>query len=357
MSDQQNKDKSNDVLWIGVLFAAAVAVIWYFFGTQITGYFLTLKLWEYKLVNAIFPTEYMIGIENAISQTPVKDWTSKGVIKAADIIGYVINIPLSLFLVFITYRRWKNSPVNKFKRKFTMKSLAKNEVHVWPHINPVLNVDLIKEPLDSGPFAMAYRPYDLSVKANLLSDPRNVSSLINHKAEKFFIEQLGKLWNGVNNLKPHEKALLLIFSAYACGNKNGAQKAFDALNYQAEHYKSTMDFSVTNDLMKHLEDPQIKKIISKHAYVYTVMASILEFAKSRGVVPTSSFIWLKPRDRKLFLVLNCVGRQTPFAEVAGTYGHWMAEKIAKHKLEVPYVENAIEGLKKALSEVKLEQED
>ncbi len=45
-----------------------------------------------------------------------------------------------------------------------------------------------------------------------------------------------------------------------------------------------------------------------------------------GVQASADFLWLKPIDRRLWYMLNTVGRQTPFAEVAGPYAHWLAER-------------------------------
>jgi len=81
------------------------------------------------------------------------------------------------------------------------------------------------------------------------------------------------------------------------------------------------------------------------------MASMLEEARADGVVASSDFLWLKPMDRKLWYTLNCVGRQTPFAEVAGIFAHWLAEKEVNRKLFVPTVEKATNALELALKDV------
>jgi intracellular multiplication protein IcmP len=46
-----------------------------------------------------------------------------------------------------------------------------------------------------------------------------------------------------------------------------------------------------------------------------------------------------------------VGRQTPFAEVAGIFAHWVAEKESGRKLLVPMVDEATRALEVALKEV------
>ena len=86
------------------------------------------------------------------------------------------------------------------------------------------------------------------------------------------------------------------------------------------------------------------------------MASLLQASRDDGVVPSSEFLWLKPIDRRLWYVLNCVGRQTPYSEVAGPFAHWKAERAMKRKMLVPMVDEAIRALEIAIKEVKLSPE-
>jgi 2-dehydro-3-deoxygluconokinase len=65
----------------------------------------------------------------------------------------------------------------------------------------MVHVDLMKEPFDKGPYAMALRPYDFAVKYKLLLDETNVNSLDKIRAEKLFQSQLGKLWTSFDKLK------------------------------------------------------------------------------------------------------------------------------------------------------------
>lgn len=52
-------------------------------------------------------------------------------------------------------------------------------------------------------------------------------------------------------------------------------------------------------------------------------------------------------------MLNCVGRQTPFVEVAGPFAHWRAEKVMGRRSLVPMIDEAIKALEVAVKEVKL----
>ena len=82
-----------------------------------------------------------------------------------------------------------------------------------------------------------------------------------------------------------------------------------------------------------------------------MMASMLEGAREDGVQASADFLWVKPLDRRFWYMMNTVGRQTPYVEVAGPFAHWIAEKEAGRKLLVPMVEEATNALELALKEV------
>ncbi len=83
------------------------------------------------------------------------------------------------------------------------------------------------------------------------------------------------------------------------------------------------------------------------------MASLLEGARDDGVVPSAEFLWLKTIDRRLWYMLNSVGRQTPYPEVGGPFAHWRAEKAMGRRSLVPMIDEAIKALEIAIKEMKL----
>lgn len=353
MSDQQ-KDNSTDFLYIMFALVAIVLIIYYFFNEEIIKFYLTFKLWEIKLISPIYSNETTQYIINEIENRPLGEWTFSEVSAIGGYIGQRMNILWFAIVGYLTYKVWKKNPLQKFRRVFNMKTLKQSEQPLWPYIAPVIDTDLINEPFDKGPYAMAITPYDYAVKYKLLTDENNTASMDKVKAEKLFASQLGKLWGGFNRLKKHEQALMAIMAAHGCGDKKGAMKAIGDIALSAKMNPKRMpDFSSVEPLLKYIEDPAVQDIINKHAYIYTILAQMMEFSRTTGVFPPSYIIWLKPRDRVLFYVLNCVGRQVAFVEVAGIFGHWKSEQIANHKLEAPYVAKAVDGFERALSEVKI----
>jgi intracellular multiplication protein IcmP len=114
------------------------------------------------------------------------------------------------------------------------------------------------------------------------------------------------------------------------------------------------DFSVAKPTLKKYQNSElVQEVVNKHAYVLTVMGSLLVAARNDGVVPSSEFLWLKPVDRRLWYMLNCMGRQTPYAEVGGPFAHWRAEKEMGRRCLVPMIDEAIRALEIAIKEIKL----
>jgi len=352
---EQRRDSSDDFIWIIAVIVIAFLLFQHFFGTQIKIFYLTIKLIQMKLITLVYPDEFFYEAIDFIERSNPKNITKEQVIAIGSKVGWFINIPLMILLGYWGYKVYSKNPSNKFKRVLSMQTLRESEQKLWPYIAPVVNIDLMKEPFDSGPYAMAMRPYDYAVKYHLLQEEKNVNSLDREKAEKLFISQLGKPFSGFDKLRKHEKALIAIFAAHGLGDKKGAMEAVNAIAVSAAKIgiNQMPDFSSVSPLYKYCQDPKVLEVFNKHAYVYTLMAQMLEFARKTGVFPPSYFIWLKPRDRILWYTLNCVGRQVAFVEVAGIFGHWKAEQIANHKLDVPYVIKAVDGLEKALAEVKI----
>lgn len=353
MSNQE-KDTSNDAIWIIVAICIVGALIWFFLGKHILFVYLTLKLWQLKLITLVYPSADFLEYIRYIEENPVSKWTLKDALFVGKKVGFIINIPFIAIIGYLSYLVYDKNPASKLKRVLSMKSLKESEKRIWPYISPVVEGDILAEQFESGPFAMAMKPYDFAVKYKLLEDPKDVNSLEKLKTIKLFSSQLGKLWSGVDRLKKHEKALLAIMAAHGCGDKKGAMHAVNSIAMSvSQNIKKMPDLSSAEPLFKYFEDPKVKAVIDHHAYIYTIMAQMMEFARTTGVFPSSYFVWLKPRDRTMFYILNCVGRQVSFVEIAGIFAHWKAEQMASHKIESPMVDSARKGLELALAEVKV----
>ena len=67
---------------------------------------------------------------------------------------------------------------------------------------------------------------------------------------------------------------------------------------------------------------------------------MLELSRKDGVSATD-YIWLRIKDRHLYMILNNVGRRVAFAETAGRWSHRIAEKEKNVRINSPKVNSAI----------------
>jgi intracellular multiplication protein IcmP len=171
-------------------------------------------------------------------------------------------------------------------------------------------------------------------------------------AKRVFTLQLGPIWDGFDRCPPHAQALAAVFMARMNRDKAAALRILRALDKSTSD--GTPDYSVgLSVLKKYQNDEKVQEVVSKHAYLLTAMASLLKASRDDGVMPSADFLWLKPIDRRLWYMLNCIGRQTPFVEVGGPFAHWLAERASGRPLLVPMIDESIKALEVAIKEIKL----
>ena len=358
-------DNSAGILWGVAAIFAITGMIWFSFKNYIIWVYLFVKLSEVHLLNAIFPSAYFERLNSIILYAianPAKISFSDLMLIGSGI-GKWMTIPLAVLFCFLAIVVYFANTVRVFKRTYSMRDLAKLEKVNWPQISPVIGLDLIKSDIDKGPWAMALSPMQFCKRYKLLEEvavqryegmhrkdwDRKDVILKRGPANKLFALQLGQLWKGVNHLPPHTKALFAVFCARITAETVVAANLLAQLSVSSS---SKLNLAGVDALIKkHENNKQIQEIVNTHAYVLTVMASMLQGARDDGVQASADFLWLKPVDRRLWYTLNTVGRQTPFVEVGGVFAHWVAEKEAGRKLTVPMVEEATKALEVALKEV------
>ncbi|OGT38599.1 MAG: hypothetical protein A3F12_06915 [Gammaproteobacteria bacterium RIFCSPHIGHO2_12_FULL_38_14] len=357
-------DNSYAVIWgIAALFVA-LGGVWYVFQSQIVTVYLTIKLYEARFLS-FFSSQYFATVQSGLISAladPAKvtfyqlDHLGRGV-------GNWLRYPIVVLFIVLAFAVYLGNTARIYRRTYKMRDLAKLEQGNWPQISPITGLDLLKTDIDKGRWSMAMTPMQFCKRHQLLLEvrPERKEGMIRKEwdrvevvlkkgeANKVFTLQLGQLWQSVRQLPPHIKALFAAFAARINADSKSAEKLLMQL---AASSITKLDFTGVDELLtKHEKTKNIQKTIDSHAYIYTVMASMLERAREDGVQASADFLWLKPFDRRLWYTLNTVGRQTPFVEVAGIFAHWIAEKEAGKKIIVPMVDEATKALEIALLEV------
>lgn len=363
---QGGGNESLDFLWLIVLILVAFIAVWYFYRTEITNFIFLVRLYEVKFIRIVMGELAKIGTFltfNAPDMSVLNEWESyiesrpteislTSIEKVSRVVGQYLAYPVMVILALLGLFIYRKHITLKFKTVFSMATLKKAELSVWPQSKPTLGKDLVKEDLKKGPWAMAMTPLVFCEHHKIIQavqkDGKSIGKLIRGPAYRVFALQTGRLWSGLNSVKIHVKALLAIFSAKANHDTDLANKLLDQISASSD--KDKLDFSgVQAVLDKYYGSKVVQRVVARHAYLLTVMASMLELARTDGVMASAEFIWLKPIDRQLWYILNSVGRRVAVPEVAGVFAHWLAEKELNAPIRTPMVEAAVKAL-----EVELE---
>ena len=360
MNQDNNADKNSmSIIWgiFGIFLLGGV--IWYFLQDYIKYAFIKLKYSELWFLSLFFYDldEYA----ESMQYITVEDIGIDEALYINDIIGGYLVYPAVLISAILIFFLYKGHASLRFNKAYDMKKLAKQEQANYPQIAPVVKEDLVAADISKGPWAMATNPMPFGkqhklLKVEVVADTKAIwraegvhkATVIKDKTTRLFYHQMGSPWQGSTKLPPHTKALFAIFAARVEHDLKTATKFLEQLS--ASYAKGKLDYTGIDELLKkYINSKAVIRCTQKHAYVLTVMASMIELARMDGVCASADFLWLKPTDRPLWYMLNNVGRQTAFTEVAGPFAHWKAEKEMARPLNVPVVSTATAGFERAIA--------
>lgn len=354
---KQNKSPENDqegsILFISIAILILVVGAWMLFGAQVSALFGILR--KYQLIPFTFFFENATQLRQKLIVLNGGGLDFSNTVAMLNKTGEYVRWLYMPILFVLGFTLLNKSVRGKFQKRHTMATLAKQESAVWPEIMPVVgkHAQLVDGDPNAGPYAVAMTEWEFAEKHKLASRTnqkgKKGNNLDREKAREVFVKQLGPRWKGVNYLPRHTQALYAAFVLYAIGNTSEGLRCLRLMSrtFSANGIKG-MDTSFVEPVLKeHGENPLVKKVLDQHAYVFPVMATMLQIART-GVVASPLFIWLKTVDRRLWYTLNNVGRDAFHVECAGIAAHWLYEKTLNDSCPQPMVEKAIDGLSEAL---------
>lgn len=375
------QDNTYFILWLIFGIGIVIAVIWAYFRIQLMQFFIALRFYEFTAIYFVLshlPENIPWvgdGVSHAIAEAKASLEISKELtpdILTMDIAeaisttaGEYLRYPLVLYLIGLIFLVLKTNVVMRLRKKYSMKSLAKQEQANWPQIRIATKNDIHSQDLEVGPWAMCMTPLQYAKKNKLVQvtfaevvgsgfsktqAPEFQIVLERLRAERAFSAQLGRTWQGVEAMPPHRRAIFAVLIARGCRD---SKAAYDLVAQMARSAADgELDCTGADALWKkHYKTKRVQEIIERHAYEFSVFVSAILFAREDGVLASADFLWVKPIDRRLWYVLNSVGRQTPATEVGGIFSHWNNEMCLKRSLSVPHVAGAVDALQLALSEI------
>lgn len=330
---------------------------------------------------------------------PNQVWQAGQAWRLADFVGQFWRWPVVAGLMALAGWTYVQAPRSRFRRRFDMQGLLAEQALHFPAVAPVLGRNLLKEPLNEGPWAAPQSPIELAIRAGLLRDGQGQvltqavqspdTRFDRARATELLVRQLGPRRPAhPRELPPYQRALFALCAGRyvpdqvvprtdlagrllaALGRKGqrkipGGKARADALAaHLSRHFKEgrhgaahQMDFGETDTLLELAwAQPEVQARWQAHAYSYTALMDLLSLARNKGVLTTADFLWLKPVNRTLWYALNSLGApwapldKCAHAEAAGPFAHALAERALGMAIPDPQVDSGVDALEDALRE-------
>lgn len=344
-----------NMVYIAVALVAAFLFAGFIFWDRIVEFVFYIKLHELRLIgffdkSSDIPSLIRWGEE----QQNLNNVGSDQLVALMRLVGGYLRYPLAAIgLLFALILVWRH-PDRGFKDTETMSSIRDKMKDVFPAIKVVADQGLDQIDINEGPWRMGQTPIEFAKSYNLLSRDNDGKILVDSvRSKAIFTKQLGPKWQGIKKLPPHQKALFAVLAAYIAYERKAADAMLEQMAESATYSNvkaGKINYAGIDDMIKKYgHAPQVKEIISKHAFVFTIFTQMLATARKTGIVANSLYLWVKPIDRSLWYTLNNVGRQAVFTETAAIKAHWLAEAQLGYAIPTPMIDSAVEGLEVAIA--------
>jgi intracellular multiplication protein IcmP len=360
MSQQQKGGGQEPDYGFALLIAFTLGIIFIaysFFHVYFIHFTLYFKYYELKILDFFFPNDtYSSLIDNIYydERLNLSSITFGQVQAISSFIGNSLLWPFAILGVLFSAILYFFHPTSGYKETETMDSLRGKLKPIYPCIQVVSELDLVKQPINKGPWAMALTPIEFTKKYKLLARKEDgVLTVDNLKTRILLTEQLGPLWLGADVLSKPQRAIFAALCLFIDYRRDEGEKLLEQFASSATKdsvISGKLDYKgVDATIKKYISHPKVEQILSTHAYVYTVFSQMMTQARTTGIVASASFLWLKPVDRLLWYTLNNVGRKAVFIETGAVTAHWKAEVKLGCAVPKPLIDSALDALKEAVT--------
>ncbi|MEJ6002608.1 type IVB secretion system coupling complex protein DotM/IcmP [Paucibacter soli] len=353
---QSDPNLEGNIFVIALAITIMALIFWVFFGRHYSAFMGVVRKYELSLFMPFFD-----GAADLYGKLKILNGGSLEFVETVHMLTKTGNYVRFLFIppiLVMTYYLYVKSFRGRYAKRHSMSSLAKQEAALWPEIAPVAGrqVEMVEGDITKGEYAVALTEWEFAEKNKLA---QRGGKLDRDRSRDVFSAQLGTIWAGPDALPKHTRALYAALLLRIAGKGTDSTTAFRKM---ASTFKTGgingMDTSFADAaIAEHGSHRLAKMVIERHAYVFTVMATMLQISRADGVLASPMFIWLKTVDRKLWYTLNNVGRYSFHVECAGIMGHWLFEKTVGAACPSPMVEKAIDGLDLALKDFSESDEE
>ncbi|CAE6822622.1 hypothetical protein R70006_06277 [Paraburkholderia domus] len=289
------------------------------------------------------------------------------------------NIPLCFFIM---RRSLATNPTNHKHfgktQDYTLHTFTDEQAQHYPHLKLFRKIDLTSRSIHTGKYRMADTEKDFAIKHKLLDrvGKGDEFKVNRDRAAEVFRKQLGRLWRTPKDLTKWEAAVLAVLlpriaaldpkmseedykEALATTDRLLAQywrDAGDSYDVKTDRIQMNMTDAVAT-LRKYWNHRTVRPYFKQHAYVYTLIYAMLNDARRLGVLPANEFRWLRVADRRMWIMVDNVGRIVAFTEVAGIYSHFLYESKQKRAVERFAIDGSVKGLIEGVDSYKFTEDE
>ncbi len=316
---------------------------------------------------------------------------------------------LLILVVVFSLIMFRTGIGSTYSRRFTMEKLIEEGVNNYTCLAPIVGRNILDEDPNKGPWRVARQPIQFALEKELLisADKGEVLKeedllhpetgfpvkstdfykgkrtfiIDEKKAEAVFTEQLGGQFKNTlftaEGLNPkavkefpfYMQGLIAVFVAHgqSKAGREEAHKLLDQMNlsFQEEgrvikekgllfdkEIILSLDINIEGAfelIEKYADSLTLYSETEIHsAYKNTWLMALYVYARKKGLLPTSHFIWLRPTSELYWYTLDQVGGNTAWWPGAGTWNHYLAEEQALRVRRIPVTLGAVEALETAL---------
>lgn len=297
--------------------------------------------------------------------------------------GTWTRYPAMLLLVIMGLVSMFLSRKGGLRRKFSMESLLQHNAQSFPCVTPVVGKGkylLSQESFDTGLWKVARTPVQFCVENELLEYPDEsiipwedafknglasaelpafgYSALNKNKCFAVLYTQVAAGRRDFDELPPVRKVLASVFLAFGNDKRKEAVALLDTCSrtYFEKDDKADCQCFYDSDFMNSVEELYKKyentpsRLISNHkTFELPWFMGLLYFARKKGLLAPSQFLFVRPVDRELFYTLHQCGGRAAWAEAIAPWTHYQAEEKAQKTLETFDAHSAYDFLHTSLN--------
>lgn len=297
----------------------------------------------------------------------------------ANLFTLVVGIvPLAIWMI---RRSLGTNPTNHKHyakgKDYTLHTFTDTMAKHYPHLKLFRKLNLTERPINSGKYRMADTEKQFAIKHDLLDHIKGNEFKVNRdRTAQVFVNQMTKLWTGYNGLSRWEQAVIAVLvSRIAATDPAMSDKDYKAAldrtdellrgywkdaaaSYDVKSDTLKLNLTLARDtIKKYGQSAKVKHYFKAHAYVGTVMYAMLLEARTLGVLQPAELRWLRVVDRRLWLIIDNVGKIVSTTEVGATYAHFLHEVKQKRGIEKPMIDGAVRGLIEAVESFAFSQDE